>query len=197
MLFMQELTYELAQDENVLVEHIYKFLNEYVHMRLTVESRPEKEDCVQDTVMYLLKRYRQLDEETKQNLNLGKFFYNRAHSYISGYINKLRASRRLDAKYKSLEKYELELRQSEDHEPEFIDYDILEPIIRAYKLEEDKEDLLREFAEQRLAKLGYDTKQHDIKDLDKDIYELLLPLSFAVIDEYMIKSTEEKANAWV
>lgn len=194
MLFMTDLTYELAQDENVLVEHLYAFLKEYVNMRLTVESRPEKEDCVQESIMYLLKRYRQLDEETKQNLNLGKFFYNRAHSYISGYISKLKAARKSEIKYKGLEKYELELKQSEDNEPDFIDYDILEPIIKAYKLEKEKENLLREFAEQRLAKLGYDTPTHTIKKLDKNTHQLLLNLSFAVIDEYMINSTKEKAN---
>lgn len=194
MLFKATITADMLADENALSEQLYIFLKEYVPTRLKYESSQEREDCVQDSIMYLLKRYRQLDEETKENINLEKFFYNRAHSYLTGYINKLRSFRKSERKYKEQESYMLKIEQLEYHEPEFVDYEILDPIIQAYKLDEEKEKLLKEFSEERLKNLGYDIPDHEVKELDKDTHQLMLTLSFAVIDEYMINSTKEKAN---
>lgn len=196
MLFKAEINRHVAQDENMLVEQLYIFLNEYVLTRLKYESDAEREDCVQDSIMYLLKRYHQLDEEMKKNLNLEKFFYNRAHSFMSSYISKLRNYRNKKKKYIEEEKYRQTIEKNlEGQEPEFVDYSILDPIVSSYKLEKEKEKLLKEFCEDRLKRLGYDTPGHEVKDVDRQTFELLLTLSYAVIDEYMIESTKEKANA--
>jgi len=194
MTFKMEITSEMAQDENVLVEKLYAFLNEYVHVRLKYEGNAEKEDCVQDSIMYLLKRYNQLEPEIKETINLGKFFYNRAHSFISGYISKLKTRRSANNKYIERELHKQELERLDNNEPEYVDYDILNPIISSYKLSKDKEKLLKEFSEERLKKLGYDTPYHKVEDIDKDTYQLILTLSYAVIDEYMINSTKGKAS---
>lgn len=194
MLFKAKITSEILADENALAEQLYIFLNEYVRVRLKYESEAEREDCVQDSIMYLLKRYNQLETSIKETTNLEKFFFNRAHSYISGYINKIRAARNSKNKYIENEIYMYELDKLESGEPEFVDYDILDLIVQSYKLDKEKEKLLKEFSEERLKKIGYDTPDHEIKELDKKTYQLLLTLSYAVIDEYMINSTKEKAN---
>jgi len=194
MLFKAEITSETIKSENALIEQLYIFLNEYVHARLRNESRVEKEDCVQDTVMYLFKRYQQLDEELRDNINLEKFFYNRANSFVSGYVNKLRTRRNAVNKYIEQEFY---LKQIEDvghGEPEYADEELLEKIIKSYKLDEEKEKILKEFTEFRLKIMGYDVPEAKKRNLDSQTFNLLTTLSYAVIDEYMLKSTEDKVN---
>lgn len=194
MTFKMEITSEMLQDENALVEELYAFLNEYVSVRLRYESEPEKEDCVQDSIMYLLKRYHQLEPELKENMNLGKFFYNRAHSFISKYIGKLKARRTADMKYIEKEVYMYELDRLSDDEPDFVDDAILDKIVDSYKLDEENKKLLKEFSNFRLKLLGYNAAESPKRELDKETFELLKTLSFAVIDEYMIESVKDKAD---
>lgn len=194
MLFQAEITPEVYRSKDKLVEQLYIFLNDYVPTRLRYESQEEREDCVQDTIMYLLKRFDNLDRNLIKNINIEKFFYNRAHSFISGYINKIKAERNAKKKYIDNEIYMRKLERSIEKQMEFVDDTILDSIIEKYKLDNEKQVLLKEFSNFRLKHLGYDVPEPPKREIDEATFDLLTTLSFAVIDEYMIRSAEEKAS---
>jgi len=194
MLFQAEITREVLNSKDRLVEQLYVFLNAYVPTRLRYESQEEREDCVQDTIMYLLKRFDNLDDEVLEKINIEKFFYNRAHSFISGYINKIKAERNAKKKYIDNEIYMRKLERTIEKPIEFIDDNILDTIIEGYKLDKEKSVLLKEFSNFRFKRLGYDVPEPPNRDIDEATFDLLVTLSFAVIDEYMIKSAEERAS---
>jgi len=197
MLFKANITPETLQSENALTEQLYIFLNEYVPRRLRYESQEEREDCIQDTVMYLLKRFNGLADGVLQDISIDieKFFYNRANSYVSIYIRKLQSERNSRKKYIEHEIYQQKIEQEYAKELEFVDETILNAIIAEYKLEKDNEVLLKEITNIKLKILGYAVPEHKPRHVEKPIFDLLTTLSFAVIDEYLIKSAKTRAES--
>jgi hypothetical protein len=197
MLFKANITPETLQSENALTEQLYIFLNEYVPRRLRYESQEEREDCIQDTVMYLLKRFNGLADGVLQDISIDieKFFYNRTNSYVSIYIRKLQSERNSRKKYIEHEIYQQKIEQEYAKELEFVDETILNAIIAEYKLEKDNEVLLKEITNIKLKILGYAVPEHKPRHVEKPIFDLLTTLSFAVIDEYLIKSAKTRAES--
>ena len=114
MLFKASITPKVLQSEDALVEQLYIFLNAYVPSRLKFESRDEIEDCLQETIMYMLKRYHSLNKADIAKINIEAFFYNRANSFVSSYLRKLKNYRKAKDKYISMEVYKLEIENMQD-----------------------------------------------------------------------------------
>lgn len=194
MLFKANITSEVLQSENALTEQLYIFLNEYVPRRLRYESQEEREDCIQDTVMYLLKRFKGLTSEALKDIDIEKFFYNRTNSYISIYIRKLQAERNARKKYIEHEIYEQTIEQEYAKELEFVDDEILDEVIKSFQLDQTLSKLLRVATEFKLGLLGYDVPETPKIDATEDVLQLVTVLSYAAVDDYLIKSAKARAS---
>jgi hypothetical protein len=191
-LFKAVITNELARDEDKLAEQLYIFLNEFVRTRLIYEPQENIEDCIQDTIMFILKRYRDLSEEDKDTLNLEKYFYNRANSYVSR--TWLRKKRIYDRNIKNLLETAQYTYSTTDNfqdielERESIDLDLLNEILDNLNLSEDITTYLRKRVIYVLIKdFNYDheviPEVTPIKSYDKFIEQIIF--------EYALKSLKE------
>lgn len=191
-LFKAVITNELARDEDKLVEQLYIFLNEFVRTRLIYEPQENIEDCIQDTIMFILKRYRDLSEEDKDTINLEKYFYNRANSYVSR--TWLRKKRIYDRNIKNLLETAQYTYSTTDNfqdielERESIDLDLLNEILDNLNLSEDITTYLRKRVIYVLIKdFNYDheviPEVTPIKSYDKFIEQIIF--------EYALKSLKE------
>lgn len=190
MLFKASITPKVLQSEDALVEQLYIFLNAYVPSRLKFESRDEIEDCLQETIMYMLKRYHSLNKADIAKINIEAFFYNRANSFVSSYLRKLKNYRKAKDKYISMEVYKLEIENMQDSFIELIDIATLHKIVLSYSLKGNMAEDLYTISLARLGDLGYNAPEVDLDGIASDKREILDALSFAVVDEYMIKSAE-------
>lgn len=190
MLFKASITPKVLQSEDALVEQLYIFLNAYVPSRLKFESRDEIEDCLQETIMYMLKRYHSLNKADIAKINIEAFFYNRANSFVSSYLRKLKNYRKAKDKYISMEVYKLEIENMQDSFIELIDIAVLHKIVLSYSLKGNMAEDLYTISLARLGDLGYNAPEVDLDGIASDKREILDALSFAVVDEYMIKSAE-------
>lgn len=190
MLFKASITPKVLQSEDALVEQLYIFLNAYVPSRLKFESRDEIEDCLQETIMYMLKRYHSLNKTDIAKINIEAFFYNRANSFVSSYLRKLKNYRKAKDKYISMEVYKLEIENMQDSFIELIDIAVLHKIVLSYSLKGNMAEDLYTISLARLGDLGYNAPEVDLDGIASDKREILDALSFAVVDEYMIKSAE-------
>jgi hypothetical protein len=189
MLFKASITDRVLESEDALVEQLYIFLKEYVRSRLIYESEDEKEDCVQETIMYMLKRYRQLSKKELKDINMEKFFYNRAHSYISLYLTKLKTERNARKKYLSKAIYAKSFEL--DGKLEMVNLPVLKSIISGYNLNKRKAEALLKISENKLNMLGYSIPSNNITGINEEEYNVLDTLGSCVVDEYMIKSIED------
>ena len=188
---------ELHRDD-ILCTYLYDFLRKYVPTRLKYEGRAEREDCIQDTIMFMLDRYHKLTEEEKKDLDLGKFFYNRARSHISFYIRKLQEYRE---SLKELYTYEMFKKEIESlKEDEFIDYDLIDRISSKYRLDKKRQNLFKKLVINKLVRFG--DYVDPIKDIDEeeiskyDPNDVLDALSYAAVDEYLIKAVECRGDEY-
>jgi hypothetical protein len=175
--------------ENLLAEKLYVFLNDYVPKRLMYESDDEREDCVQETMMYLLKRFRKINRYHLETINMEKFFYNRANSFIAGYIRKLKIEKNARKKYIDHQKYLNSIKKDMREYEEYINESLLNRIIEMYELNKQNKLELKKIVLQMLKFLGYDVYlEHEVNTEDNQTFKTL---SYAIIDEYMTKSLEE------
>jgi hypothetical protein len=187
MLFKANITNEIAKSEDSLCEQLYLFLNDYIPTRLPYENHDEQADCIQDTVLYLFKRFNKLLDEDRATLNLEKFFYNRARSYVSGYIKKMWHARKDKKDYIRMRHY-LGDDTNRKTVSYYIDYNLLDTIITAYKLSADKSKMLKNLSIKKLvtefnfAEYGY------YSEADISNNETLVKLSMAIVDEYILKN---------
>lgn len=190
-LFKANITNNLTEDE--LIEQLYIFLNEYVPTRLVYENMQEREDCIQDTIMYLLKRYKLLSPKEKNEENLEKFFYNRARSYISLYIKKLQTSRKNKREYVNMCQYLQEGMYVVNRK--YINHVVLNKVLNAYKLSEDNLEKLKNIVIFRLVKdFNFDDNLLEV-EFNRD--ESLYKLATSVIDEYVLESAiNEELGEW-
>lgn len=191
MLFKSTINKEIVKSEEALVEQLYIFLDEYIPTRLIYEGYDERQDCVQEAIMYLLKRFRALTEEEISTVNLEKFFYNRARSYVSLYLRSLKKSRADTKSYiellKDLGQYATDIIEY------YIDETLLTSIISSYKLSKNSQNILKKICIIKLKELGFSTTK-SAEDLVYSDREVLVKLSPAVVDEYMIESAARNFN---
>jgi len=181
-LFQANIPNDITIDE--LVEQLYVFLNSYVPRRLIYEGTAEREDCIQETIMYLLDRYKSLTEQEKLELNLEKFFYNRSRSYISLYIRKLKKQRKDQADYIDMCRY---LKQDVAIDSiYFVDEQLLDKIISRYRLNKYKLELLKEIVSSKLVNM-FSTMSTIAPEIEEEDSELLNKLAIAIIDEYIVE----------
>lgn len=173
-----------------LVEQLYIFLTNYVNARLIYESQATKEDFIQDTILFLLDRFNKLSEEEKETINLERFFYNRAHSFIGERLRR-RSTERHNIKTLKEDVFYLEAIKKSAKQPELIDDYLLDKLVDNYKLPKDKTKALKALAINKLIKLGYFGKY---TKFEKDYPETLDKLSFSIIDEYLLMSVKERAG---
>jgi DNA-directed RNA polymerase specialized sigma24 family protein len=204
LLFHTEFDNSVIDDENKLCEKLYEFLRDYVNKRLKFENSDSKEDYVQETIMYILNRFNQLTEKEKREINLEKYFYNRANSFIG---NKQRQSKK---RYKILKKYLEEqtyLQEQEDQEKEIIDERLLKQIAESYKLNKDQTNILIKLSRNKLVKLGhigeYSSIEESLREVKISPKSLVIKfgtgdpnntleyLSYSVVDEYLLESIKQ------
>lgn len=186
---------EEDQPRERLCNQLYIFLRDYVPTRLIYENDAEIEDCIQDTIMYMLERLDELSEEEIKETNLEKFFYNRAKSFISMYVGKLKSERALINKYKAHVRFMKELEELK--EIEYIDFLLLDSILKRYRLGGKRLELFKSLSVNKLVKLGYNEPLIDIEDEDLEMYDpnnVLNTISYAVVDEYLVNAAENRGS---
>lgn len=195
MLFNASITSETLKSEEKLCEQLYIFLEEYVPVRLRYESRDEQEDCIQETMLYLLKRYNMLKPADIEGINIEKFFYNRAHSYIGAtYQRKLKAYR--NANKRLIEDLKLSKLTDEQDEAIYINIKLIKDIIREYRLPDIESKALLLLATDKLVSLGYHNNiSETLGDIPSDkSLEILKSLSFAVVDTYLVDAAKDEVT---
>lgn len=208
MLFKASITKEVIEDEDLLVEQLYIFLDEFVKVKLCFESEDTRDDCKQDAIMFLLEKARSLTTEQKKALNLEKYFYNRANSYISsvwlGRLNRYRKRFILESSFSKnlaniissqlntdtmLSLLEHNQRYNTTNEQEdtirYIDYNVLNLLINNYPLPEKDILVLLRLAEKELNSLGLEGNIHN-KICTQGASEDFKIIAHAIVDEYII-----------
>lgn len=197
MLFHAKITAETMNDENALCEQLYIFLKSYIPRRLVYENQEEREDCMQDTIMYMLDRYNKLTDREKSSINIEKFFYNRARSYISIYLRGIKRRRELVDKYTKYEEFLISLREGE--EKPYIDKSLLTEIIESYNFTKERMSLAGKLAFNRLVSLGYSDPAQEI-DRKKlralDPSDILTTLSYTITDEYLLRAVDDRGDRY-
>jgi hypothetical protein len=196
MLFHAHITPDILKSNDALVEQLYIFLNEYVPKRLIYESEDEREDCTQDTLMYLLKRFKNLDIEILDKINVEKFFYNRANSFVSGYLRKLSRKRLNEKEYIERQMKILVIdRKLKEDKKEFLNERLLKSIIESFHLEKEKLQELNILVLKKFEMLDYDVYiDNHVSNLEDHTYKALNALSYAIVDEYMLKDIQEEGE---
>jgi len=192
MLFKADISGDALTDENKLCEQLYIFLYDYVRRRLTYENSAEIEDCVQDTIMFLISRYRKLTPEQKAHINIEQFFYNRANSRVSFYLRNLKKERGAIREY-SNDLVLLGNVESNNNE-EYINMPCLNKVLDKYRLDSNRYKIFKKFVINKLVSLGYNDSVEEItyEELDKyDHNNVLDILSYSAVDEYLVKSVKE------
>ena len=194
-LFKANITAKTVRDPEALATELYIFLRDYVPTRLVYEDHDNHQDCIQDTMMFMIQRYAELDKEMREedpllliDFNYEKYFYNRARGYISYWIRKVQRDRHLKQEYMESVIY------FGGHQTEFvddlIDYVLLESIVLEYSLGSGDTRELLKVVERMLADVGF-TSIHNYGPQDKERYkEYLWQLGHAILDEYLLESNK-------
>lgn len=194
MLFGSSITADIIRDEDKLVEQFYIFLNSFVGRKLIYEDQQTKQDCIQETIMILLKKARLLTDEQVKNLNLEKYFYNRANSYVSSiFLGKLKRRRKRISSVDSYKQLDIQ-NSSEDilsvmqkHESfktkRYIREDLLEEIINSFNIEKNLFNIVESMSRQALEAVGIASDP----DYDIPVDDDLIPLVVAIVDDYILK----------
>jgi len=187
---LSEVIKEIVENrDKYLCEQLYIFLNNYVNSRLIYENMATKEDFIQDSMLFLLERFNSLSKEEKETLNLEKFFFNRARSFIGERLRRRSEAKRRNKELRDDVLY-LEATNKATKEVEYVDDYLLDKLIKKYSLNKDKSKTLRELSINRLVKLGYSDKY--TKFDDSYLESTLNKLSLAVVDEYLLLSVQVK-----
>lgn len=207
MLLNADIPNSLARDEDLLVEQLYIFLETLINKRLYYEDQSTKEDCIQDTIMNLLTKVRNLTDEELSKINFEKWIYNRANSYVSSiWLRSLNRNRKklmlvssMPASNKTgvpdnedTEEYMLSLlniiNNPQDTLKNNVDINLkrLTKIIRQYNLDSTLEEVVLEKTKVLISRLSDKGLSLNI---DKDIEDgdIIVPVIVAVIDEYILE----------
>lgn len=198
MLFRASITKDIIRDEDKLVEQFYIFLEDFVVYKLRYESRDTQDDCIQDTIMMLVQRARNLTDQEIQEINLEQYFYNKANSYISSiFLGKLNRYRSriisVDAISKTISDDTFNNTSDQllsinvekvDYSNYFLDVDLLKELIEEYGLEPDDRFLVFNQSLEMLETIGF-LIEEPIKELPYS--HTLQPIVTAVADEYVLQ----------
>lgn len=189
MLFKANIDSEVIKDKEKLAEQLYLFLNEFAYARLRYESKDNIEDCIQDTIMYMLDRFKEIENSPLNNVNIEKYFYNRANSHISYWLNNKVKERKKISKYAESRSYVEMMNNSYGIMPhDYIDYDTLAIIVNKYGLDRDKTDYLIKKSSEHLSDLGFIHDEYMVTD---NHMQSLDGLVYAIVDEYLVKSVDD------
>lgn len=194
MLFGSTITKDIIRDENKLVEQFYVFLNNYINKKLIYENDQTRQDCIQETIMVLLKKARLLTDEQVEKLNLERYFYNRANSYVSSiFLGKLKRHR---SRVVSVDSYNsLDIKNSSEdilsvmREPEdfktqrYVRENVLERVINSFNLDKKMLAIVDNMARYALESIGIASCPDDEILSSKE----LEPLVLAIVDEYILE----------
>lgn len=186
---------KVIEDIDYLVNILYTFLETYVPLRLLYEDKFERDNCIQDTMLYLIKRYNELSKEEKENEDLGKFFYNRCRSYISNYINKLKLERKNSEALGSLyiEQVLDSYYEINDSERSIIqvDYELVNTLLNTLILDRDDKKKLKDRLVDRIKNfyLGSIKSTNDI-----EIEDNLDSIVIMLLDSYLSYKAVEKSS---
>lgn len=203
MLFKSNIPNELVKDEDKLVEQLYIFLGEFVRAKLKYEKFDNVQDCIQDTLLYILERVRKLTEEQLKSINLERFIYNRANSYVSAiWLRKLKKYRR-SVFLESELKYSIErlgyttsngildmlsrknlITELDLYYKTQIDTQLIEDLIFDYRLSDDLKELVKYRVIETLISFGFTYQDFEVKQFKNHKY--IEPTIHAVVDEYLI-----------
>lgn len=193
MLYNVVIDKEIANDRDALVANLYTFLRSYVPKRLIYEPLDNKEDCIQDTIIFILNRYDGLvaeleneAEDYRDRFNYEKYFYNRARSYISYWIRRINKERKQAREYIDNAIYLKQYQSEFNYSP--IDYTILDKILDEYNLATGIKQNLGRISEAMLVDIGYtgtDKYENDNHEVNETALE---KIAYAVVDEYLIES---------
>jgi len=185
----------ILEHDNALCKQLYIFLNCYVPRRLIYENESEHEDCIQETIMYMLQRIDKLTKEEKETINIEKFLYNRAHSYISLYIRGMTRRRDIYKKYKVHKEFVASISNTSHNI--YIDIGLLKKVIDGYPFDEKRKGLTTNMVINKLITIGYKDTYVPILDEDIEKYDnsdILSILSYAIVDEYLLRSAEDRGG---
>lgn len=193
MLYNVVIDKEIANDRDALVANLYTFLRSYVPKRLIYETLDNKEDCIQDTIIFILNRYDELvtelekeAEDYRDRFNYEKYFYNRARSYISYWIRRINKERKQARDYIDNAIYLKQYQSEFNYSP--IDYTILDKILNEYNLAPETKQNLGRISEAMLVDIGY-TSTDKYENNNHEVNETTLEkIAYAVVDEYLIES---------
>lgn len=188
MLYNIEITKETAKDIERLTNKLYIFLGRYVPARLKYENEEDHNDCIQDTIMFILGRYNQIAHEIDvNNFNYEKYFYNRARSYISYWIRRHSKERKAKRAYIENAIYLQQHSNEVNFKP--VDHQVLEKIVKEYNFDTKDNILLLSISQGYLEGIGYDSedKYQTDKEVNPHKQELMEKLAYAVIDEYLVE----------
>lgn len=194
MLFNVRITNEGARDPDNLCSLLYKFLDLYIPLRLVYEDNDEIANCKQDTILHLLRRYNELDEDKKDTINLEKFFYNRSHSFVSAYIRKLKTRRKYEKQFTSIAQENISEHIRNYSNPVYlvnVDMEILLPLIERYKLDSKTRELVEERFNEFLENFYSNILSNDeilVEEVPKDN---ITYLAFSILDDYIIGLNEK------
>lgn len=196
MLYGSNITKDIIRDEDKLVEQFYIFLNNFVNRKLIYEDSQTKDDCIQDTVVALLKKARMLTDEQIEKLNLEKYFYNRANSYISSiFLGKLKRHRSRVVSVDSYSSYDLDIKNTSENilsvlqEPEdmtekrYVRENILDEIIDTFNIDKKLKNVVDSMVRIELEKVGISADPDSEIEPNKE----LRPIVIAIVDEYLLK----------
>lgn len=184
-LFGRHITKEVVTDLDKLTEEVYIFLNVFVPNKIRYESKEEKEDCIQDTALHILKRFEELEvEELEEDFNYEKFLYNRANSYVSYWLRRLVKERQNMKEY--MEYLYYFYKGFEEEKANQIDHKVLQEVILEYNLGGRENQTLFAICINKLIGMGFAGTEKEVKSLGK-INKSLDSLSYAVVDEYLFK----------
>lgn len=189
MLFRASITSTTIKDKEKLAEQLYVFLTQYVSARLRYESEDSKEDCIQDTIMFIIEKFNKLNstQQLGKDFNYEKYFYNRARSYISYWIKKVKTDR---LRYKEYIEYAIYLKAPERSlDEDLLDIRLLDKIVLEYNLPTSISQLVISRATNTLIDLGL-TAIPLLVEVPKDLEELVDSISHTAVDEYLIETSK-------
>lgn len=194
MLYFSHITHDVAKNEDKLVEQLYIFLRNYVPSRIKYEDDQTKDDCIQSTIMFMLKRFNDLKatEQLDEDFNYERYFFNRARSYISLWLRNLSKDRKNQREY--IEYYHYLLQPEKTIEHDLIDVQGVYNIIKAYNLTPELEEALNANVISKLIDLGYYAIPTFIPNLGKEKNQFLETLSYVIVDEYLINDAKVKVR---
>ena len=189
MLLKASLTPDIVKSEDALCRELYKFLNDFVPRRLKFESCEEREDCVQETILYILNRFKNHDKPLKTQTDIEKFFYNKANTFISGYISKIKVRRNAARRHI---KHTIEEFSRSKPPPINTDIDLLYSIIDSYHFGDKINSVLMYRVQEIMEILGYDVQPCMLDDELSQLLLLFDSLSYAIVDQYISRALKEK-----